>query len=324
MKAVALFSGGLDSALAIKLVQKQGIQIVAVYFHSPFFEPESTKRIKHLARILNIKLKVIELGSDYVRLVRHPNHGYGKNINPCVDCHMYMLKSAEKYAKKIGARFISTGEVVGQRPMSQHKHTLLMIGKRTGLSGKILRPLSAKLLPETEAERKGWVDRSKLLEIEGRRRGIQLKLAKKLNISGFQSGGSGCKLTDMGYANKVGDLFKNKKRITIRDVELLNFGRHFRYNKNKIIVGRNEQDNKMLMRLKLKSDLAFEVEDIAGPTTVLKGKLTKKSIQLAAKLTARYSDAESKTVVVLYGNQRLNKEIIVNPAKEKEIESLRI
>jgi len=232
MKAIALFSGGLDSALAIKLVQKQGIKVTALNFISPFCTCVGEGcSIAGLAKHLKVPIKLMDKGKEYLKIIRHPKHGYGKNLNPCIDCRIYILKKAKQYAKKIKAKFIFTGEVLGQRPMSQHYKTLMLIEKEAGLKGKLVRPLCAKLLPETEAEKKGWLNREKLLKFKGRRRAPQLDLAKQFKIKGFMCGGSGCRLTDKEYANKLRDLFNNKKRVSINDVKLLAFGRHFRKKK---------------------------------------------------------------------------------------------
>jgi len=325
IKAVGLFSGGLDSALAIKLVQEQGIEVIALNFVSPFCTCVGKGcSIVGLAKSLGVKIKLMNKGKEYMRIVRNPKHGYGKNVNPCIDCKIYIMKEAKKYAKKIDAKFIFTGEVLGQRPMSQHYQTLILIEKEAGLKGKLVRPLCAGLMPETEAEKKGWINREKLLKFKGRQRTPQLDLAKKFKIDGFMCGGGGCRLTERLYAVKVKDLFKHKKRTSINEVRLLNFGRHFRFEENKIIVGRNEFENKQIESLKKKTDLLFEVKDYVGPTTLVQGKISKEIIELAAALTAKYSDASEDEVVVKYGKGKLNKEITVNKIKEEDIDKLRI
>ncbi|MBW2966712.1 hypothetical protein KY342_06435 [Candidatus Woesearchaeota archaeon] len=315
MKALSLFSGGLDSALAIKLVQEQGIEVIALNFVSPFCTCIGKGcSIVELAKKLKVPIKLMDKGKDYLKLIRHPKHGYGKGINPCIDCKIFIFKKAKQYAKKIKAKFIITGEVLGQRPMSQHYRTLMLIEKEAGLKGKLVRPLCAGLMPETEAEKKAWIDRTKLLKFKGRKRISQLDLAKKYKIDGFMCGGSGCRLTNKEFANKLRDIFKHKKRIQTNDLHLLKFGRHFRFNNSKIIVGRNQQDNEKLMKLKSKSDYVFEVPDIGSPITILQGK----DIEFAAKLTATYSDAEDKKVLVKYGKNKLSKNIIAKQIpKEK-------
>ncbi len=199
--------------------------------------------------------------------------------------------------------------------MSQHYKTLMLIEKEAGLKGKLVRPLCAKLMPETEAEKKGWIDRKKLLKFEGRTRVPQIDLAKKYKIDGFMCGGSGCRLTDKQYAEKVRDLFRNKKRVSIKDVKLLNFGRHFRVNEDKIIVGRNQEENEMLLKLKNKTDFIFEVPDCGSPNTILQGK----DIEFAAKLTAAYSDSEDKKVLVKYGKGKMNKEVVVEQISKEKV-----
>ena len=318
VKALGLFSGGLDSILATKLVQEQRIRVELINFYTPFFPPKNAIKI---AKQLKIKLKEIDVTKDYLKMLRKPKHGYGSEMNPCMDCKIFMLKKAKKYAKRIKAKFIFTGEVIGERPMSQNKKALELIEREAGLKGKLLRPLSAKLLPVTEAEKK-WVNRNKLLDVSGRRREKQMKLAKKFKIKQYPSPSGGCLLTYKEFAKKIKDLLKHKKRITRNDLELLKVGRHFRFKNNKIIVGRNEKENKKLLELKQKTDYIFEVPDIGSPTTVLQGPKTKKAIKIAAQLTARYSDAREKTKVK-YG-RKLKRTLIVLNIKENEIKNLRI
>jgi tRNA U34 2-thiouridine synthase MnmA/TrmU len=315
MKAVGLFSGGLDSALAIKLVQEQGIDVLALNFVSPFCTCiRKGCSIADLAKRLKVPVKLMNKGQDYLRIVRNPKHGYGKGMNPCIDCKIYILKKAKQYARKIGAKFIFTGEVLGQRPMSQLYRHLMLIEKEAGLKGKLVRPLCAGLMPETEAEKKRWIDRDKLLKFKGRRRSSQLDLAKKFEIDGFMCGGGGCRLTDKAYSNKVRDLFNHKKRVNYDDVRILNYGRHFRVNNSKIIVGRNKEENSRLLKLKRKSDYMLEVPGCGSPITILQGK----DIKFAACLTATYSDCGDNKVLVKYGKNKLDKEIIVEQiSKEK-------
>lgn len=320
MKAVALYSGGLDSILAIKLIQEQGIDVHAIYFVSPFFGTQEP--VEH-AKKLGIKLKVVDAGQDYIKILKNPKHGYGKNFNPCIDCKIFMFRKARQYAKQIGAKFIFTGEVLGERPMSQNRSALHIIERDAGLKGKLLRPLSAKLLNETEAEKKGYVDRNRLLEINGRGREGQFELAKKYGLKEYPTPAGGCLLTFSQFAQKAKDLLKNKKILLAEEFLLLKFGRHFRFGKNKIIVGRHEKDNEKLIIHKNKADYLFEPKDIPGPTTILQGRKTKEAIVKAAALTARYSDANGKDIEILYG-KKLEKKIKVSPMKEEEIRRLMI
>ncbi len=241
MKALGLLSGGLDSTLAVKLILERGIEVEAINFVTPFcLCRKSGCGASEAAKTFKIPLKVVSAGVDYLRVVRNPRFGYGKNMNPCVDCRIFMLKKAKRYAEEIGAKFIFTGEVLGQRPMSQHRGALDLIEKEAGLKGKILRPLSAKLLPKTEAEEKGLVDGEALMDISGRSRKRQIELTRQFNIEKYPCAAGGCLLTDREFAIKLKDLFDHKKRVTVKEVNLLKVGRHFRFGKNKIIVGRNE------------------------------------------------------------------------------------
>lgn len=327
IKALALLSGGLDSTLAVKLILDQGIDVVAVKFTSPFCLCDSGGKC-HAAEVskkFNIPLKIVTKGEEYLKVIGNPKYGYGSNMNPCIDCRIFMLKKTKKIAKQIGAKFIFTGEVLDERPMSQHLKALKIIEKEVGLENKILRPLSSKLLSETEAEMKGWVDRNKLLAIKGRSRKPQINLAKKFGINDYPCPAGGCLLTYKEFANKIRDFFKHKKKISWRDIELLKVGRHFRFGENKIIIGRNEVENKTLLRLKNKTDYIFEVPNYGSPITILRGKKTKEVIKITAKLTARYSDAKGDKVIVTYGNKEpIKKSMMIAPANQQEITKFRI
>lgn len=318
MKALVLFSGGLDSRLAIKLLQEQGIKIEAVTFILPFGAGccKSDCAFK-FTQMNGIKSHIIEctgkLFNEYIKIIRKPMHGTGAGLNPCIDCRIFILKKAKKLAKKINADFIATGEVLNERPMSQHKNAMLLVERKSGLKGRLLRPLSAKLLDETEIERKGMVDREKLLDISGRCRKRQIELAKKYRIS-FPSPAGGCLLCEKEFAKKLKDLFAHKKRIEMRDIELLRIGRHFRNGRNKIIVGRNEAENKVLLALKTKGELVIEARDVPGPITIVQGR----NIKLAAAITMRYADADSGFV------RAGRKTIFVKAIGDKELEQYRI
>ena len=325
VKALGLLSGGLDSILATEMIQKQGIEVVAFNVKSPFcLCKKGGCAAVDASKQLNVPLKVVAAKEDYLRMVRSPKHGYGRNMNPCIDCRIYLLKKAKKYAKEIGAIFLFTGEVLDERPMSQHYPALKLIETEAGLKGKVLRPLSAKLLPETEVEKQGLVDRAKLLDIQGRSRKPQLKLAEEFNINDYPCPAGGCLLTYEEYAKKIQDLFDHKKRVSMADIALLRVGRHFRFGKNKIIVGRNEEENKLLIAHKTKNEYYFELPDVVGPVTILQGPKTKKAIETAAKLTASYSDAKAKEVAVKFGRETLNKIITVTLPKKAYVEKLRL
>jgi tRNA U34 2-thiouridine synthase MnmA/TrmU len=328
MKALALLSGGLDSILATRLILDQGIEVVAVNFILPFAvekEDYAGKAAKRFA----IPLIRVKAGDEYLDIVRNPEHGYGSGLNPCIDCRIYMLREAKRIAKALGADFIFTGDVLGERPMSQHRKALELEEKEAGLEKMVLRPLSAKLLAETIPEREGWVDRSKLFAIKGKSRKHQIALAKKFGIpADYPSPSGGCLLTYREFASKLRDLFEHKEKVSMRDVSLLKIGRHFRIAASKIIVGRNEAENKLLLELKRPEDYVFEVPGYGSPITILEGAKGKEAIELAAKLTARYSDAGAgaggKEVLVEYRDEEREKSIVVSPLDETEIARLRI
>ena len=324
-KALALFSGGLDSILATELILRQGIKVVAINFKGPFcLCAQDGCGPLNAAKQLGIKIKVVNVGDQYLQIVRKPKHGYGKNMNPCIDCRIFILKKAKKLAKDMDVSFIFTGDVLDERPMSQHFKALKTIEEEAGLKGKILRPLSARLLPETVVEKKGLVDRAKLLDIHGRSRKPQIKLAAEFNIKDYPFPAGGCLLTCKEYAKKLRDLFEHKKRCSMVDIALLKVGRHFRFRENKIIVGRNEAENNLLTAKKSWNDYYFEVPDIGSPITLLKGAKTKKAIKAAAALTAFYSDAEKSEVKVNFGREKLDHSVTVSMPTKTEVEKLRI
>ena len=310
IKAIGLFSGGLDSVLATKLIIDQGIVVVGLTFSTPFFSNKNKSIVKTGADQLGIPLHIIELKEDYLKMIRNPNHGYGSAINPCIDCRIFMLEKAKIFMEQNKAHFLFTGEVLGQRPMSQYRRSLDLIAKASGLSDLLLRPLSAKLLPITELEKEGLVDRKKLLGISGRSRKKQLELVKKYKITTYSAPAGGCLLTEKGYAEKLKDLWEYKKKVTLKEVSLLKFGRYFISKKARIIVGRNKEENKELLNLKSPSDYFFTCPSFPSPVTLLIGDKTKENIKEAARLTARYSDAPNKEKIVIeYGCKELDKRI---------------
>jgi tRNA U34 2-thiouridine synthase MnmA/TrmU len=325
VKAIGLLSGGLDSILATEMILKQGIEVTAFNVRSPFClcKKDGCAAVD-AAKQLNVPLKMVAAGNDYLRMLRKPKHGYGRNMNPCIDCRIFLFKRAKKYAKETGADFIFTGEVLDERPMSQHYPAMMLIEKEAGLKGKILRPLSAKLLPETDVEKKGLVDRSKLMDIEGRSRKPQFKLAEEYNIKDFPCPAGGCLLTYEEYAKKIRDLFANKKHVSMADIALLRIGRHFRMGKNKFVVGREETENKLLVARKTKNEYYFELPDVVGPVTILQGPKTKSAIETAAKLTAFYSDAKSGKVKVNFGRASLNESIVIAIPAQDYADNLRV
>ncbi len=327
-KALVLLSGGLDSRLVIKILQEQNIKITALHFLLPFSGCCKPDCVFNFAQLQNVPLKIIDCRKgknfdEYIKLIKKPKYGYGSGTNPCIDCRIFMLKKAKEFLEKEKTDFIATGEVLGERPMSQYKKAMKLAEKEAGLEGRILRPLSAKLLPETEVERKGLVNRDKLLAISGRSRKEQIALAEKYKIS-YPSPAGGCLLCEKAFASRLKDLFEYKKKIKPRDIELLKYGRHFRLGKSKIVVGRNKEENQAILKLKNKSDYVFEVPNVGSPITLLQGKITKSAIEIAARITARYSDETSTIVKVCYGKGELNKNIKVVKLDEESLNKIRL
>jgi tRNA-uridine 2-sulfurtransferase len=314
-KAIALLSGGLDSILAIKVLLDQGIDVIGVYFALPFCGPDEKGNsiIKEIADKLGIECCFEQMGDDYLEIVKHPKYGHGTGMNPCIDCKIFMLRRAKQLMENVGADLVVTGEVLNQRPMSQHRIALNIIEKDSGLKGKLLRPLSATFLPETDAEKEGFIDRKKMLSINGRSRKEQLSIAKRNGIDSFIPAAGGCILTDKFFTKKFKDILEHNKNITLDEILILSAGRHFRFGGNKIIVGRNEKDNENLSRMKKAEDYIFELpEEIPGPTTVLQGPKSTDAIELAAALTLRYSDLKQETAAVMYGENEPDQLININ------------
>ncbi len=330
MKAIALLSGGLDSTLAAKIILDLGIEVEALNFLTVFCtcteRGETCLASQKAVDTLGIPLRVLNVSEEFLDIVRHPKHGYGSNMNPCIDCRIFMLKKAKAYMEQTGASFIVTGEVLGQRPMSQRRDAMRLIEKEAGLEGYILRPLSAKFLSETVPEREGWVDREKLLKIQGRSRKPQIELAEQYGIRDYPCPAGGCLLTDPGFSKRMKDLIHHLPDFTLRDVHLLKMGRHFRLSpKLKLVVGRNEDENRKIQTFSEEEDILLRLSRIPGPLALLRGEAGEGGIEKAAAITARYSKAKDmKKVEVLYRKARGGEErsLSVSPLPEKEIEAL--
>ncbi len=288
-KALVLFSGGLDSRLAVKLLQEQGIKVVGIFFVLPFGGGCCNDRFCafKFSQEQGFKLYIVDCSKgrnfqEYLAIIRKPKYPRGTGMNPCIDCRVFMLKKAKQLAKKLNADFIATGEVLGERPLSQNMKALRIVEKEAGLEGKLLRPLSAKLLPPTEAEKQGLVEREKLLDIKGRQRKKQIELAKRYRID-FPNPAGGCLLCDKAFSLRLADLFEHRKKITPRDIELLKIGRHFRVH-GKIVLGRNKQENDMLEMLK--GDNILIVPEKPGPSALVKDK---RDVEIAKEMIAAYS-----------------------------------
>jgi len=294
-KAVALFSGGLDSTLAIRIMLEQGIEVSAIQFSTYFGCGGCGSSKETDENNLGFGIRYYFIGEEYVQMVRYPKFGWGKNMNPCIDCRIMMLKFAKEYLDEIGGDFIITGEVLGERPMSQRYNVLKLIDKESGLEGRIVRPLSAKLLEITKPELNGIINRNALFDISGRSRKRQYELAKRFNITKFSQPAGGCLLTDENYSRKLRDLFKYSEKPLSDDIGLLRWGRHFRTNPNcKIIVGRDEKDNLWIESFAKDEDVILYLRDFNGPTTLIRGKYTYSDLEVATALTVKYSDVDNK------------------------------
>jgi len=299
LRAIALFSGGLDSALAIKLIQEQNIEVEGVYIDLGF---ESNKEkidvLKKLADNLGIKFSVIDTKKQYINeILFNPVYGYGKNMNPCIDCHANMIRVAKEYMNKTNAKFIISGEVVGQRPMSQRLPALNAVNKLSKADGLVLRPLSAKLLPPTIPEIEGWVDREKLLGISGRDRKIQLELAKKYNLENFESPAGGCLLTDINFSKRLKDFSKYLK-LTPNEIDILKVGRHFNINGFKIIISRKAEENLVLKEYNGNLFEKMRIVEKPGPIGLIQKNTSNELKQLAADMMVSYTKFDKAEVQI--------------------------
>jgi tRNA-uridine 2-sulfurtransferase len=331
-KAVALLSGGLDSNLAVRMMLEQGIDIEAVAIKTPFCDFDCGKgcgqRVKEVADELGIKLKTVYFGEEYLRMLKNPKYGYGSCMNPCIDCRGMMYNAAKEHMKKTNADFVITGEVLFQRPMSQNNRALHIIEKETDMECKVLRPLSAKHLPPTDAEKIGLINRENMGDIKGRSRKGQLMLAKHFGISEPPNAAGGCLLTDPSFSMRVKDILDHCDDIpTLNDIELLKVGRHFRITHDaKFIVGRNKDENEVIKALVTDRDIIIEVRDYVGPICILRCKNHDYSlVAKCAAIAARYSDAprhdHCKVSITVNGDKN---EVIVMPADIGTIETMRI
>lgn len=309
IKGLVLLSGGLDSILAVKVLQQQNIEITGLTFVSYFFNAESAKKA---AKNLKISLKIVNFSREHLKMVKNPKYGYGKNMNPCIDCHLMMLKKAKEIMIKEKLNFVATGEVLGERPFSQNQQALKIIEKESGLIGYLLRPLSAKLLEPTIPEQQGLINRSKLLDIQGRSRKKQIGLAKEWGIKEYPTPAGGCLLTDPGFSQRLREMFKNWPNCQGDDIELLKLGRIFWENNVLIVVGREQTENQKLEKLAQSGDLLIEIKNIPSPTTLVRCKtkidddLKNQIIKKAEQLTQYYSPKARGERSVLFKLIQLN------------------
>lgn len=297
-RCLALFSGGLDSLLSIKVLKNAGIEVIGINFDTGFFfgayeEKEGVKKYKAPVPP-GYDIRVVDISGEFFEMLRQPKHGFGRHMNPCIDCKIFMLKKAKALLGEYDAGFVVTGEVLGQRPMTQNIRSMKIIEAESGLTGYLLRPLCAKNLEMTEPEKLGWVDREKLFGIQGRTRTTQLGLAKEWGLEPYvKPPAGGCILTEEVYSRRLLDHLKHKGEMSRNEMKLLKVGRHFRNGSYKFIVGRKESENKELAGLS-KGAYVFETLDVPGPTAVTFDGVSEDAKQFIASVTAGYSDAKDR------------------------------
>jgi tRNA U34 2-thiouridine synthase MnmA/TrmU len=290
IRALGLSSGGLDSILAALVLRRQGIAVEWVTFETPFF---SADKARQAARMIAVPLTVRPITAVYLEMLKNPPAGYGRCMNPCMDCHALMFRLAGELMREKGADFLFSGEVLGQRPMSQTRQSLRYVEKHSGFEGYILRPLSAQRLPETIPERQGWVDRAQLLGISGRGRKEQIRLAQAFGVTDYPAPGGGCLLTDRNYVRRLRDLLAHRDQPAERELELLKYGRHFRLNPEaKAVVGRSQAENEAIRSCYDPAlDIKIKTRDYAGPLALMPHGGRPEAVLLAATICAGYSKA---------------------------------
>jgi tRNA U34 2-thiouridine synthase MnmA/TrmU len=330
-KAIALLSGGLDSSLAVRMMLEHGVDVEAVAIKTPFCDFDCGKgcghRVKEVADELGIKLKTVYFGEDYLRMLKKPKYGYGSGMNPCIDCRGMMYSAAKEQMEKRGADFVITGEVLFQRPMSQNNRALHIIESEAGMEGKVLRPLSAKHLPPTDAEKSGLIKRENMGDIKGRSRKGQLAMAKNFGIAEPPNAAGGCLLTDPAFSKRVEDIMDHCRDIpSLNDIELLKVGRHFRLtHDSKLVVGRNKDENEVMKALVTQGDVVMEAKDYVGPTCILRGKHDDPILSKCAAIVLRYSDAPKDTECnVRIAIDGFETEVAATPAESSVADDLRI
>ncbi len=298
IKAIALFSGGLDSTLAMKLVIDQGIDVIACNINTGFgATKDRQEHMQSMCKQVGAKLRIVDIQDEYLQdVLFDPKYGYGKHFNPCIDCHAKMFEVAKRIMKDEGASFLISGEVLGQRPMSQNKDALQTVLNESNCDGLLLRPMSAKLLEPTIAEREGLIDREKLEGIMGRSRKRQMELAKEIGLSDFESPGGGCLLTDENFSKKMRD-FIAYDTFEKKDIAVLKYGRHLRLREGaKLVVGRNREENDKIQAISNDKFLHIKIEDIAGPYALLSKDATQNDRNLAARIVLTYCKADKDAV----------------------------
>lgn len=316
-KALGLISGGLDSTLAAMALMRQGVEVTGVSFVTPFF---GAGKAIAAAKKIGFPLIVQEISAVHLEMVKNPKYGYGRNMNPCIDCHAMMFRLAGEIMKKEGFDFLFSGEVLGQRPMSQNANALRSVAKHSEYSELVLRPLSAKLLPITAMEENGLVDREQLLDFQGRSRRPQQALALAWGYPDFPASGGGCLLTEEGFSNQLRDLLQHDPQATPNDVELLKVGRQFRLSPTaKLTLGRHQADNDRIHELAESAHLRLHCSNHSGPLGLFSGKTAQQDLEAAAAILASYGKGKDEAqVAVLFTNQEQEFELTVTPMPREQ------
>jgi len=323
IRALGLLSGGLDSQLAICVLRAQGIEVEVIVFDSPFYNPAAAKKA---AKNLGVPLRVIDFTDDIVELVNDPPHGFGGNMNPCIDCHARMLKRAGEIMTREGFHFLFTGEVLNQRPMSQNRRSLGIVAHDSEFDDLVVRPLCAQLLEPTKPEREGWVDRSRLLALNGRSRKPQFALAEEYGLKEYPSPAGGCRLTEPHYSERLADLKDHEGLDDTRALTLLRYGRHFRLSeKIKLILGRHAEDCAHIEELIADGELVLMLADGPGPTGLLPSDATDVQVATAASILVRYTRVPADETVGVRVKRGEDEQIVEATAMaEADVEAMRI
>ncbi len=331
VKAISLYSGGLDSTLSVLQMMKYGVEVEAITFMTHFgcdaTDSSSCGSNPYpAANKFGFKVKLSHLGEKFIEIVKNPRHGHGKNMNPCIDCRLLMIQEAKSYLEMVNADFIITGEVLGQRPMSQRRFALDLVARECGLEGRLVRPLSGRLLPQTLPEKEGLIQRDWLLDIEGRTRKRQMALAKEFGLTEYPNPAGGCLLTDRNYSDRLRDLLKYKSDVTFDDLNLLRVGRHFRLGANaKLVIGHDDAENQAIRSLAKENDVILEAADFPSPTGLLRGQIDDNLIAAAASIVARYSDGRRQSGLRIEITPSTEpKFVIVNPIDEPALVACRL
>jgi tRNA-uridine 2-sulfurtransferase len=331
VKAIALYSGGLDSTLAILQMMKYGVEVEAVTFMT-HFGCDATDSSScgsdpfPAAQKFGFKVKLSHLGQKFFDIVKNPRFGHGKNMNPCIDCRLIMIAEVKHYIDMAGGDFVITGDVLGERPMSQRRFALDLVARECGLEGRLVRPLSGQLLPPTIPEKEGKIKREWLLNIEGRSRQRQMRLAEEFGLTEYPSPAGGCLLTDKRYSDRLRDLLKSNPETDFNDLNLLRVGRHFRLGpKTKLVVGRDESENNIIQSLYLSDDILLEAIDFKSPLGLLRGEINDNILDQAASIVARYSDGKDEAnLSVEIRSSKGQGQLRPSPALDLFLESSRI